>query len=116
MDRVEEGGLGCIRKSLELKQEIQAPEIPEESPAIAVQVTDLQNAIQTAGRVGEQIDLTGMEDEEEEELMEGEEPLAGLKRPRKSQRQFRGATSPTKVAQQHLKAKPDKEGKNREEK
>eukprot|EP00435_Cladocopium_sp_Y103_P007408 s3976_g2.t1 len=98
-----------------LQEEWMAPVIPAQ-PDIAAQMTDLHGVMQE-GANGEQIDLT-MLDDEEIELMDGAEPLGEVAKRSTSKilKPFRGAVSPTKVANHNLKQKPEKEAKSKEEK
>jgi len=75
--------------------------IPEE-PNVGEQLRDLEEVILVEGSVGE-VDLTDDMDDVEDMGPMGFGPQS--KASPKLHKQFRGATSPTKVAQQHLKPK-----------
>ena len=79
------------------------PVIPE-MPDLEVQFEDLQTTMEMEGHAGP-IDLT--EAMEEEELVEPEDMLQGAscKAPPRALRPFRGSSSPSKVANHHLKVK-----------
>eukprot|EP00435_Cladocopium_sp_Y103_P046608 s478_g13.t1 len=99
-----------------LKEDWTAPAIPN-VPDMAQQMMEFQSVLHEGG-TAEEIDLTMLEEEEDQELIEEEVPMDGAtkKSSPKVPKPFRGATSPTKVANHNLKQKPDKEGKQKDDK
>ena len=87
---------------------------PMDAPQVDTQILAMQDLLQKEGMVAElpdQIDLT-RDDFSMEEMDDAQGPSATLSKKGVQLKAFRAATSPTKVANQHLKQKAEpKEGK-----
>eukprot|EP00435_Cladocopium_sp_Y103_P033657 s2365_g8.t1 len=80
--------------------------LPSEAPMIEEQLLQMQEMMSQASQVGGIVDLTeDLDMDQDEEAMEDNVPLSGSikKGSPRIQKTFRSATSPSKVAQQHLK-------------
>ena len=88
-----------------LTQHLQQEPIPE-VPEVAEQLRQVQEMVATAGHVADPIDLTvGMEEDMGETM---ESPNYSHQRGSPKPVKFKASTTPTKVANQHLKQKPEK--------
>eukprot|EP00435_Cladocopium_sp_Y103_P046945 s1949_g13.t1 len=97
-----------------LDQPAELPQFVEE-PDVAAQMGELMSTIDQESLVG-MVDLTDDIDEVEMDDVGTAKETTKLKSATAAMKAFRASTSPNKVAQQHLKVKPSKEAKDREEK